>query len=147
MEYNIRNAEASDISQLAEIENQCFSVPWTEEQLSHYLPDKMHMLILADSGEKVLGYVGLMYVIDEGYISNVAVRPEARRKGIADALINELIAKANREELSFVTLEVRAGNEAAKALYKKHGFIEVGRSKNHYSLPTEDAIFMTRYLK
>ena len=94
----------------------------------------------------VLGYVGMMTVLDEGYISNVAVRADCRRKGIADALISEMLNAAKRRELSFVTLEVRAGNQAAIALYAKHGFLPVGKRKNYYELPRADAILMTKYL-
>ena len=87
------------------------------------------------------------YVLDEGYISNVAVSPEHRRKGIADRLIRELMTRAGQLELAFVTLEVRESNAPAAELYKKHGFVKVGQRKNYYDLPKEDAILMTKFLK
>ena len=94
-----------------------------------------------------MGYVGMMCVLDEGYIANVAVSPDWRRQGIGDALIAELLRRAVSRELAFVTLEVRAGNEAAKALYAKHGFVPVGLRKKYYASPTEDAVLMTKFLK
>ena len=100
-----------------------------------------------DAGGAVLGYVGMMHVLDEGYISNVAVAPAYRRQGVAGTLISALTARAEELGLAFVTLEVRAGNEPAKALYAKHGFVPVGRRKNYYDLPKEDAILMTRFWK
>ena len=90
-----------------------------------------------------MGYIGLMYVLDEGYISNVAVDAAFRRCGAADALVGELIRRCRRMLLSFVTLEVRAGNAPAIALYEKHGFRAVGRRRGYYEKPREDAILMT----
>lgn len=147
MQYRIIDIEPKHVPQIKEIEKQCFSVPWTDDQLRAQLPDKMHVFIVAESGEKVLGYVGMMFVLDEGYISNVAVAPEYRRMGIADALISELLRRANELELSFVTLEVRESNAPARALYEKNGFSDVGLRKNYYNFPTENAILMTTFLK
>lgn len=148
MQYSIVNADARHLEQILYIEKCCFSVPFTREQVLSQMPDDNHIFIVAESENgNVLGYVGMMYVLDEGYISNVAVAEEYRRMGVADKLIIELEAIAKNLELSFMTLEVREGNEPARALYKKHGFTDVGRRKNYYTLPTEDAILMTSYLK
>lgn len=147
MEYRIVNAELRHIEQLEQIEQACFSMPWTKEQLKGQLLDSCHVFIVAESGEAVLGYVGMMYIIDEGYISNVAVAPEYRRQGIADALIDELTRRAAALYLAFVTLEARQSNSPAIALYKKHGFVPVGVRKNYYELPKEDAVLMTKFLK
>lgn len=147
MEYRIVNAELRHIEQLEQIEQACFSMPWTKEQLKGQLPDSCHVFIVAESGEAVLGYGGMMYIIDEGYISNVAVAPEYRRQGIADALIDELTRCAAALDLAFVTLEARQSNSPAIALYKKHGFVPVGVRKNYYELPKEDAVLMTKFLK
>ena len=147
MKYRIKNVELFDIDQIEGLEKQCFSSPWTAEQLKSQLKDDRHEFIAAvsDNGE-ILGYVGMMYVLDEGYISNVAVSPEFRRQGIADKIISELCGICDNLKLSFVTLEVRASNEAASGLYSKHGFSPVGRRKNYYDLPKEDAILMTKFL-
>ena len=147
MEYRILNAEERHIEALEELERKCFSVPWTRQQLRCELPDERHEFLVAEQNDTLLGYVGMMHVLDEGYISNVAVAPEARRQGVASALIKEMINRANMLVLAFLTLEVRASNEPAVALYKSFGFEPVGCRKNYYEQPREDAIIMTKYLK
>ena len=129
------------------MEQQCFSVPWTHEQLMAQLSDFMHIFLAAeDENGWAVGYAGLMYVLDEGYISNVAVSPDRRREGIADMLLTELYERAKAKKLSFLTLEVRESNIPAQSLYKKHGYTEVGRRKAYYSRPKEDAVLMTCFL-
>ena len=148
MDYRIIDTTQTQLEQIEKIEQQCFSCPWTLDQLRSQLSDDRHVFLAAvDAGGTVLGYVGMMFVLDEGYISNVAVAPDFRRQGMADALISALMTRAEELNLAFVTLEVRAGNEPAKALYAKHGFVPVGRRKNYYDLPKEDAILMTRFWK
>lgn len=144
----ITEAAETDLSEIERVERECFSVPWTAEQLRAYLPDEHHELLAAKKPDgSVTGYVGMMYVLDEGYISNVAVRPTYRRQGIGDGLIDRLLAFAALRELSFVTLEVRESNAAAIALYAKNGFRTVGIRKNYYEKPRENAILMTKFLK
>ena len=148
MDYRIIDTTQTQLEQIEKIEQQCFSCPWTLDQLRSQLSDDRHVFLAAvDAGGTVLGYVGMMFVLDEGYISNVAVAPDFRRQGVADALISALMTRAEELNLAFVTLEVRAGNEPAKALYAIHGFVPVGRRKNYYDLPKEDAILMTRFWK
>ena len=148
MARRIEDVRDQELEQIEKIEKACFSLPWTVEQLRSQLKDSQHEFIAAKDDEgRVLGYVGMMYVLDEGYISNVAVAPEARRQGISDELIGELMRRSRSLGLAFVTLEVRCGNAAAIALYKKHGFVPVGRRKNYYDFPREDAILMTHFLK
>lgn len=147
MEFRIVDVGVEHIPQIEEIERECFSRPWTAEQLKSQMRDAQHEFIATMDGGRVLGYVGLMYVLDEGYISNVAVHPDARRQGIGDALIDALAAKAAELELAFLTLEVRESNAPAIALYAKHGFHPVGKRKNYYDAPKEDAVLMTCYLK
>ena len=148
MKVRIVNASPRHLPELETLEKRCFSLPWTEEMLMGQLPDDSHEFLAAESETGgLLGYVGMMTVLDEGYISNVAVAPEQRRQGIADALITELLERAALRALSFVTLEVRAHNEPAIALYAKHGFAPVGQRKNYYEAPVENAILMTKFLK
>jgi [ribosomal protein S18]-alanine N-acetyltransferase len=129
------------------IEQQCFSLPWTRDQLMAQLSEHMHIFLAAeDESGRAVGYVGLMYVLDEGYISNIAVSSDRRREGIADMLLTELYARAKAKKLSFLTLEVRESNIPAQCLYKKHGYTEVGRRKGYYSRPKEDAVLMTCFL-
>lgn len=147
MSVVITDVQPRHLSQIEELEKQCFSLPWTWEQLMSQLPDDSHEFLAAEAEGKILGYVGMMTVLDEGYISNVAVDPAYRRQGIGDLLIGELLSRAVMRQLSFVTLEVREHNEAAIALYRKHGFSPVGMRKNYYVHPVENALLMTKTWK
>ncbi len=148
MELRIVDAEPRHLAQLVKLEHSCFSLPWTEQQLLGQLRDDMHEFLAAEGPEgALLGYVGMTCVLDEGYISNVAVDPACRRQGIGDRLIEAMLRRAEERELAFVTLEARQSNLAALRLYEKHGFVPVGRRKNYYDLPREDAVLMTKYLK
>ena len=114
MDVLIRDAAASDLEALEALEKACFSVPWTREQMQSQLPDERHeFLVASDEKGSVLGYIGMMTVLDEGYISNVAVAPEARRRGIGRELVRQMLRRAGERGLAFVTLEVRAHNEGA----------------------------------
>ena len=148
MEYTICDVTAAHIPQIEQLEQQCFSMPWTAELLKSQMKDNQHEFIAAVTPDgTVLGYIGMMFVLDEGYISNVAVSPDYRRQGIADKLIDRLCAICETLKLSFVTLEVRAGNAPAIALYEKHGFERVGRRRNYYERPREDALIMTKFFE
>ena len=148
MDYTIVDAQERHLTALTELERRCFSDPWTADMLRGQFKDSFHEFLVAEGPEgELLGYGALMYVLDEGSISNVAVAPDCRRQGIGDALIEALLKRAEGLALAFVTLEVRESNLAARALYKKHGFADVGKRKNYYELPREDAILMTNFLK
>ena len=139
---------ADHLDEVAELERICFSTPWSRNMLAEELDNYLSAFLVAlDDNDKVVGYAGLQAVLDEGYINNVAVRSQFRKNGVASALLDVFIRFAQAQELAFLTLEVRASNEAAIALYKKHGFEEVGRRKNYYEDPKEDALLMTRYFK
>ena len=143
MNYEIRDAREELLPQIQQIEQQSFSVPWTQQMLRMQLQPDSHVFLTAEAQDGVVGYVGMMYVLDEGYISNIAVRPDHRRRGVADALLIALEARARTLLLSFLTLEVRESNAAAVALYEKHGYRVAGRRKNYYEKPAEDALLMT----
>ena len=102
------------------------------------------MLVALDDSGRVVGYAGVQVILDEGYITNVAVRPECRRQGVAGKLLEVFLSFAQGNKLAFLTLEVRASNQAAIILYGRHGFRSVGRRRNYYEHPREDAIIMTR---
>ena len=139
--------DRSHIEQIAALERECFSTPWSEAMLTEGLFDSQASFIVAESEDGgVLGYAGLQVVLDEGYIDNIAVEPNARRHGVADELL-DVFCRFGEANLAFLTLEVRASNAPAIALYRKHGFEEAGRRKNYYTKPTEDAVIMTRYFK
>lgn len=132
------------LEQVAAIERLCFPDPWSprllEEMLAH--PGAV-ALAAAGEGGAVLGYASAQTVLDEGYINNVAVHPAYRRRGIASRLLEELRRRGVELGLAFLTLEVRASNLAAQALYANHGYREVGCRRNYYEHPKEDAILMT----
>ena len=139
--------DRSHIEQIAALERECFSTPWSKAMLTEVLFDSQASFIVAESEDGgVLGYAGLQVVLDEGYIDNIAVEPNARRHGVADELL-DVFCRFGEANLAFLTLEVRASNVPAIALYRKHGFEEAGRRKNYYTKPTEDAVIMTRYFK
>ena len=147
MEYNIVPMDRSHIEQIAALERECFSTPWSEAMLTEVLFDPQASFIVAEAEDGgVLGYAGLQVVLDEGYIDNIAVEPAARRHGVGDELL-DVFCRFGEVHLAFLTLEVRASNAPAIALYRKHGFEEAGRRKDYYAKPSEDAVIMTRYFK
>ena len=133
------------LDQAAELERLCFSRPWSRAMLAEELENACAAFLVAeDENGDVLGYAGLQVVLDEGYIANVAVRPEARRRGIATKLVQVYLNFARANRLAFLTLEVRPSNTAAIILYGRLGFRSAGRRKNYYEHPTEDCIIMTK---
>ena len=147
MSIVITDALKTHVPGIHAIEAECFSEPWTEQNIISQLPDENHVFLVALSGETVVGYVGMMTVLDEGYIANVAVTSAFRRQKIADLLIDELVRRAQARDLSFVTLEVRESNVPARTLYDKHQCQTVGVRKTYYTKPKENAVLMTVYLK
>lgn len=144
MNYQLVPMDRSHLEGIAELERTCFSHPWSVDMLAEELYNETASFLVAEGEDgSVLGYAGLHVVLDEGYIDNVAVDPAYRRQGIADALIDTFV-RFGAAKLAFLTLEVREGNAPAIALYEKHGFYEVGRRKDYYDDPKEDAILMTR---
>lgn len=138
---NITEMQEKHLPALAKLEKQCFHAPWSEKMLREELGGGI--FLVAEQDGEVQGYVGCQTVLDEGYITNVAVSPDFRRRGAARRLIAELIARAKEKGLAFVTLEVRESNAPAIALYTGAGFAPVGKRKNFYSNPTENAVLMT----
>lgn len=133
------------LAALAGIEKACFHAPWSESMLREELGKGL--FLVAERDGQAVGYVGCQTVLDEGYITNVAVSPDYRRQGIGRALIAALVSRARAQDLAFVTLEARASNAPAIALYEGAGFGRVGVRKNFYTAPTEDAVLMTLFLK
>ena len=145
MKYDIVPMTSGHLDQAAELEKICFSDPWSRRMLSEHLENECNRSLAAWRGDGVLlGYVGLLAVLDEGHITNLAVRPEYRRRGVASALLDALDRLAAERRMAFLTLEVRSSNAAARALYAKHGYEAVGLRKNYYEHPREDAVIMTR---
>lgn len=144
MNYQIVPMTAAHLDAVADLEKICFPEdPWSrrifEETLSN--GNTTSLLALAEDG-KVLGYLFFSAVLDEGGVDNIAVAPAARRQGIASALLEEFHRYGREHGLASLFLEVRPSNTGAAALYEKLGYREVGRRKNYYLDPKEDAIMM-----
>ncbi len=145
MEKNliIRQARGEDARQIAEIEKACFATPWSYESLNHDITENdLALYIVAEACGKICGYAGLWKILDEGHITNVAVHPEYRRRYIARGMLEALIDEAAKQGVERFTLEVRAGNDAAKKLYAGMGFLEAGIRKGYYEDNGEDALIM-----
>ena len=136
---------AASLDAVAAIEAECFSHPWSKKSLEESLEKENSLFLVAVEDEKVIGYVGMEVIVDEGYIFNVAVSADYRRRGVGYALVRELVTYSMKNSLCFITLEVRESNSAAISLYSKFGFIKAGERKNYYSDPTEAAVLMTKY--
>ena len=144
MNVRIVPMNADHLDEVAELERICFSLPWSRNMLAEELDNLLSAFLVAlDDNDKVVGYAGVQVILDEGYITNVAVRPECRRQGIAAKLLQVFLDFAKANQLAFLTLEVRASNYDAIALYGSRGFRSVGGRKNYYEHPKEDAIIMT----
>ena len=135
---------AAHVSQVAELERICFADPWSEKSVASELDNKWALWLVALEGDRVVGYIGSQTSVDETDVMNVAVHPDHRRKGIAEALVVELVEALKKRESHCLTLEVRASNEPAKALYEKLGFAQVGLRKNYYRNPKEDALILRK---
>lgn len=147
MKVRIVPMTADHLDDIARLEQICFSRPWSRRMLAEELENQCAAFLVALEPEtnKVIGYAGLLVMADEGYITNVAVFPEYRRRGVAEQIIQVFCDFAQGNHLAFLTLEVRPGNAPAISLYNSFGFEEVGRRKNYYDLPREDALILTRY--
>ena len=145
MHVRIVPMTADHLDEVAELERLCFSVPWSRNMLAEELDNALSaMLVALDDQGRVAGYAGLQVILDEGYITNVAVRPDCRRQGVAGQILQVFLDFAQAQGLAFLTLEVRASNQAAILLYGSRGFRGMGRRKNYYVHPREDAIIMTK---
>ncbi len=144
MELEIILAAPQDAQDIEKIEKECFSKPWTKENIIESLENSTVFFVAKLKGETV-GYCGMQNASGDGYITNVAVTKTARGKGVATRLLEALFDFAKTNELNFISLEVRKSNSTAICLYNKMGFTSVGTRKNFYSDPREDAIIMTKY--
>ena len=136
---------AAHLDEVAAIENDCFSHPWSRRGLESELQNETSRFLVAVEDGKVIGYIGMSAVIDEGYLFNAAVDSHYRKKGVGSALVRELVTWCQKHDFAFLTLEVRESNAPAIALYSRFGFVRVGERKNYYSKPVENALLMTKY--
>lgn len=135
-----------DVDEVVKLEDECFSNPWSRKSILEELNNKNAFFIVGKIDSKVVGYVGMITVAGEGYITNIATTKSMRNKGVATALINRIV-EFGKENLNFVTLEVRKSNKKAINLYSKFGFKTVGERRNFYNSPTENAVLMTKHFK
>lgn len=144
--YKISSMQKEDIPFVAKLEKECFGInAWSENSLSYELSNSnAHFFVLKINNE-VCGYIGTNIIIDECYISNVAVGINCRRLGIGTALIEYAKNNASNLDCSFITLECRISNTAAVSLYEKCGFNICAKRKNFYQNPKEDGFILTYY--
>ncbi len=142
----IREMTAGDVPAIAQLERVCFSDPWSENSIGSELDNRLSYWLVAEVDQQVAGYIGSQSVLDMTDIMNVAVSPDQRRQGIAEALVKALVKELKRRGMIGLMLEVRVSNESAIALYEKMGFSEVGRRPNYYRNPREDALIMRKEL-
>ena len=141
---NIIQMNASHVAQVAELEKLCFSDPWSERSVASELENKLSYWLVAVEGERVAGYIGSQSVMGESDMMNVAVHPEFRRQGIAQQLVLRLVEELANRGNHCLSLEVRASNAPAIALYEKLGFSQVGRRPKYYRNPREDALILRK---
>ena len=134
----------SHVPAVAALEKICFSDPWSENSVASELKNKLALWLVAEENGAVAGYIGSQTCTDESDVMNVAVHPDFRRRGIGEALVNALVAELKAMGSHCLTLEVRASNAPAIALYEKMGFHEIGRRKNYYRNPREDALILRK---
>jgi len=134
----------SDIAKVLRVEHASFPSPWSEDSFRAELrdPELSYPLILEDIDGTFCGYAIFHHIIDEIHLVNIAVAPEQRRKGYADKLVRTVLHLGEALGGRFFTLEVRASNHAAQALYLKHGFHSVALRKGYYQDEGEDALVM-----
>ena len=140
----LETMNAAHVAQIAELEKICFSDPWSERSIASELENKLAYWLVAMEGERVAGYIGSQTVMDETDMMNVAVHPDFRRLGIAEALVNGLVKQLQAMGSRCLTLDVRSSNIPAISLYEKLGFSEIGRRKNYYRNPREDALILRK---
>lgn len=145
MDLVIRRGEEKDIVSMTKLDELCFTVPWSQAAFSHELKENhLAFYLVGEIGGQVIGYAGMWKILDEGHITNVAVDPNHRKKGIGKAMVSLLIEVSKEEGIVSHTLEVRQSNQEAIDLYSKLGFEPISRRKNYYEDNQEDAIIMWR---
>ena len=140
----ILNMTADHVAQVAALEALCFHDPWSENSVASELTNPLSLWLVALDGDRVTGYVGSQSVLGESDMMNVAVHPDYRRRGIAEKLCLALVDALKEKGNHCLTLEVRASNDPAKALYEKLGFRQIGLRKNYYRNPREDACILRK---
>ena len=132
------------VAQVAELEKLCFSDPWSEKSVAFELENNLSLWLVSEDGDRIAGYVGSQTVLDETDMMNIAVHPDYRRRGIAEALVDALVLELKALGSRCLTLEVRASNEPAIKLYEQLGFEQIGKRPRYYRNPREDALILRK---
>lgn len=141
----VRKMKLTDINSVVDIERSSFSTPWPKSTfIAEIKMNKLARYYVVEVGGRVVGYGGLWLIMDEAHITNIAVHPEYRGKGMGKKLVEGLIEETSKIDIHRITLEVRRSNTAALALYKKFGFMPCGVRPEYYQDNGEDAIIMWR---
>jgi ribosomal-protein-alanine N-acetyltransferase len=138
----MRRAREADVDRILAIEQASFADPWSRSAFVELLDDPRVAFLIADAGGTVRGYIVAWFVLDEGEIGNLAVHADARRQGVGALLLDAAIAAVRKSRVESLYLEVRDSNAAARALYASRGFAEVGRRREYYRRPKEDALVL-----
>lgn len=137
-----RRMEERDLEQVTAIENDTFSMPWSQEAFLESMNNPSHVYVVACDGDTICGYCGMWGIAGEGQINNVAVKKDLRGKGTGFEMVNYLLEEGSRQGLEAFTLEVRESNKAAIHVYEKAGFESAGIRKDFYEKPRENAVIM-----
>ncbi len=141
-------ADEEHVAQMYEIELKVFPTPWSYDSLyQDVCGHEIAYYIVGLSNGKVISYAGFWFVLDEAHITNVAVRPEYRRKGIGKKMMELLLEEAKSRGVVSISLEVRVSNKAARELYKGLGFTVAGLRKKYYADNNEDALLMNKMME
>lgn len=141
---NIVTMQQCHVPAIAQLESICFSCPWSENSMASELTNALSLWLVAEEDGRVAGYIGSQTVCEESDMMNVAVHPDFRRRGIGEALVKALETELRVRGSHCLTLEVRASNAPAIALYEKLGFSQAGLRKNYYRDPKEDALILRK---
>ena len=138
----IRKMTEADLPEVVALENRYFSMPWSEANLRESMQKEHYLFLVAEEEGMVVGYGGILWVADEGDITNIVVLESYRGLGLGTALMKALLSAGRVRGITSFTLEVRMSNQVAIHTYERLGFVGEGVRKRFYEMPTEDALIM-----
>lgn len=138
----IRKMSENDVEEVAFLEQQIFASPWSKESLRRACKEEENIYLVAEQENKLIGYCGIWCSFENADLCNIAVLPGMRRRGVAEAILNEAVILCRQRNVERMLLEVRISNVAAISLYQKKGFFRINIRKKYYKNPTEDAVIM-----
>ena len=141
----VRPMNEADIPTALRLEEACFADPWSAASFRSAFSGGLTYFFADEMGQKFIGYAGVQLILDEGFVTNIAVDPAARRLGAGRALLNALLCLGREKRLATLSLEARPSNTPALRLYESAGFKEAGRRRGFYTHPAEDCLILTYY--